>query len=95
MKSSEKLVLINEKIDLLNNNVLKHKNWKLGYVNKGTNNYCLTIILNDEELFCGKFDTYGSVLSCLELMEFMFSKALEERQKESVKNKKNKKEEKV
>ena len=95
MKSSEKLVLINEKIDLLNNNVLKHKNWKLGYVNKGTNNYCLTIILNDEELFCGKFDTYGSVLSCLELMEFMFSKALEEKQKESVKNKKNKKEEKA
>ena len=28
-------------------------------------------------------------------MEFMFSKALEEKQKESVKNKKNKKEEKV
>ena len=94
MKSSEKLVLINEKIDLLNHNVLKHKNWKLGYVNKGTNNYCLTIILNNEELFCGKFDTYGSVLSSLELMEFMFSKALEEKQKESVKNKKNKKEEK-
>lgn len=94
MTPREKLQAIEEKIKLLNNNVLKHKNWKLGYVNKGTNNYCLTIILNDEELFCGKFDTYGSVLSCLELMEFMFSKALEERQKESVKNKKNKKEEK-
>ena len=79
---------------MLNESVLKHKNWKIGYVNKGTNNYCLTIILNNEELFCGKFDTYGSVLSCLELMEFMFSKALEEKQKESVKNKKNKKEEK-
>ena len=94
MKSSEKLALINEKIDLLNNNVLKYKKWKIAYVNKGSNNYCLTIVLNNEELFCGKFDTYGSVLSCLELMEFMFSKALEERQKESVKNKKNKKEEK-
>ena len=94
MKSSEKLALINEEIDLLNNNVLRFKNWKLGYANKGTNNYCLTIILNNEELFCGKFDTYGSVLSSLELMEFMFSKALEEKQKESVKNKKNKKEEK-
>ena len=79
---------------MLNESILKHKNWKLGYVNKGTNNYCLTIILNNEELFCGKFDTYGSVLSSLELMEFMFSKALEEKQKESVKNKKNKKEEK-
>ena len=94
MKSSEKLALINEKIDLLNDNVLKHKKWKIVYVNKGSNNYCLTIVLNKKELFCGKFDTYGSVLSCLELMEFMFSKALEEKQKESVKNKKNKKEEK-
>lgn len=94
MTPREKLQAIEEKIKLLNESVLKHKNWKLGYVNKGTNNYCLTIILNNEELFCGKFDTYGSVLSCLELMEFMFSKALEERQKESVKNKKNKKEEK-
>lgn len=94
MTPREKLQAIEEKIKLLNESVLKHKNWKLGYVNKGTNNYCLTIILNNEELFCGKFDTYGSVLSCLELMEFMFSKALEEKQKESVKNKKNKKEEK-
>lgn len=94
MTPREKLQAIEEKIKLLNESILKHKNWKLGYVNKGTNNYCLTIILNNEELFCGKFDTYGSVLSCLELMEFMFSKALEEKQKESVKNKKNKKEEK-
>ena len=94
MKSSEKLALINEKIDLLNNNVLKYKKWKIAYANKGANNYCLMIVLNKKELFCGKFDTYGSVLSCLELMEFMFSKALEEKQKESVKNKKNKKEEK-
>ena len=94
MTPREKLQVIEEKIKLLNESVLKHKNWKLGYVNKGTNNYCLTIILNNKELFCGKFDTYGSVLSSLELMEFMFSKALEEKQKESVKNKKNKKEEK-
>ena len=94
MTPREKLQAIEEKIKLLNESVLKHKNWKLGYVNKGTNNYCLTIILNNEELFCGKFDTYGSVLSSLELMEFMFSKVLEEKQKESVKNKKNKKEEK-
>ena len=95
MTPREKLQVIEEKIKLLNESVLKYKNWKLAYINKGTNNYCLTIILNNKELFCGKFDTYGSVLSSLELMEFMFSKALEEKQKESVKNKKNKKEEKV
>ena len=94
MTPKEKLQMIEDKIKLLNDNVLKYKKWKIGYANKGTNNYCLTIILNNKELFCGKFDTYGSVLSSLELMEFMFSKALEEKQKESVKNKKNKKEEK-
>ena len=50
MKSSEKLALINEKIDLLNNNVLKYKKWKIAYANKGANNYCLMIVLNKKEL---------------------------------------------
>ena len=95
MTPKEKLQMIEDKIKLLNDNVLKYKKWKIAYANKGSNNYCLMIVLNKKELFCGKFDTYGSVLSSLELMEFMFSKALEEKQKESVKNKKNKKEEKV
>ena len=93
MTPKEKLQMIEDKIKLLNDNVLKYKKWKIAYANKGSNNYCLTIVFNNKELFCGKFDTYGSVLSSLELMEFMFSKALEEKQKESVKNKKNKKEE--
>lgn len=73
--------MIEDKIKLLNDNVLKYKKWKIAYVNKGTNNYCSTIILNNKELFCGKFDTYGSVLSSLGLMEFMFSKALNELKK--------------
>ena len=60
--------MIEDKIKLLNDNVLKYKKWEIAYANKGSNN--------------------------LELMEFMFSKALEEKQKESVKNKKNKKEKK-
>ena len=94
MTPREKLQVIEEKIKWLNESVLKYKNWKLAYINKGTNNYCLTIILNNKELFCGKFDTYGSILSSLELMEFMFSRALDELDKSSVKNKKNKKEEK-
>lgn len=94
MTPREKLQAIEEKIKLLNESILKHKNWKLTYINRGANNYCLTIVLNKKELFSGKFNTYDSVLSALELMEFMFSKALEEKQKESVKNKKNKKEEK-
>ena len=95
MTPKEKLQMIEDKVKLLNDNVLKYKKWKIAYANKGANNYCLMIVLNKKELFCGKFDTYGSVLSSLELMEFMFSKALEEKKKESVKNKKNKKEEKV
>ena len=94
MTPKEKLQMIEDKIKLLNDNVLKYKKWKIAYANKGSNNYCLMIVLNKQELFCGKFDTYGSVLSSLELMEFMFRKTLEEKQKESVKNKKNKKEEK-
>ena len=94
MTPKEKLQMIEDKVKLLNDNVLKYKKWKIAYANKGSNNYCLMIVFNKKELFCGKFDTYGSVLSSLELMEFMFSKALEEKQKESVKNKKNKKEEK-
>ena len=94
MTPKEKLQMIEDKIKLLNDNVLKYKKWKIAYANKGSNNYCLMIVLNNKDLFCGKIDTYGSVLSSLELMEFMFSKALEEKQKESVKNKKNKKEEK-
>ena len=57
--------MIEDKIKLLNDNVLKYKKWKIAYANKGSNN--------------------------LELMEFMFSKALEEKQKESVKNKKKNK----
>lgn len=86
MKSIEKLQMIKDKTREINDNVLKFKKWKLNYVNKGANNYCLTIVLNKQELFCGEFDTYGSVLNCLELMEFMFSKALNEKQKESVKS---------
>ena len=57
--------MVEDKIKLLNDNVLKYKKWKIAYANKGSNN--------------------------LELMEFMFSKALEEKQKESVKNKKKNK----
>ena len=94
MTPKEKLQMIEDKVKLLNDNVLKYKKWKIAYANKGSNNYCLMIVLNKKELFCGKFDTYGSVLSSLELMEFMFSRALDELDKSSVKNKKNKKEEK-
>ena len=94
MTPKEKLQMIEDKIKSLNDNVLKYKKWKIAYANKGSNNYCLTIVLNKKELFCGKFDTYGSILSSLELMEFMFSRALDELDKSSVKNKKNKKEEK-
>ena len=79
MKPLEKLELIEKKVKLLNDNVLKLKKWKLSYINRGANNYCLTIVLEDKELFNGKFNTYDSVLSCLELLEFMFDKANNDR----------------
>ena len=94
MKSTDKLIVINDKLKKLNDNVLRNKKWKLNYINRGANNYCITIQLKDNELFNGKFATYESVISCLSLLEFMFDKTLEEKQKESVKSKKNKKEEK-
>ena len=79
MKSSEKLELINSKIKLLNDSVLKTKTWKLNYVNRGANNYCITIMKGKEELFNGKFNTYDCVLSALSLIENMFKQALNER----------------
>ena len=94
MSSKEKLKLIEEKLDKINNQVLKQKKWKLKYINRSANNYCLIIELNKKELFNSKFGTYDGVLNCLNLMEFMFSRALDELDKSSVKNKKNKKEEK-
>lgn len=79
MKSSEKLEVIEKKVEKINKEVLKEKKWQLKYANKGANNYCLTIILKKKELFSGKFGTYDNVLSALELLEFMFSKALNEK----------------
>lgn len=78
MTPKEKLKLIESKITLLNDNVLKNKKWKLNYINRGANNYCITIVLGKKEMFNGKFNTYDSVLSALELLENMFSKALDE-----------------
>ena len=46
MKSQEKLEYIESTIKLLNNSVLKQKRWKLGFSNKGVNNYCFVIINN-------------------------------------------------
>ena len=56
--------------------ILKYKKWKIYFENKGTNDYCL--VINNKAF---SFATYGSVTSCLELLEYMFSKALEERKK--------------
>lgn len=87
MKSLDKLKEINEKIDKINNNILVHKNWKFAYSNKGANNYCLVIQLGEEELFVGAFATYGSVISALDTILYMFNKELDERQRVSVKGK--------
>ena len=79
MTTNEKLKVIEDKIKVFNDNVLKNKTWKLAFVNKGTNNYCLVFISRKKEVFCGKFDTYGSVMSCLDLLKYMFTRAIKER----------------
>lgn len=78
MTTTEKLEKINSSIKVLNENMLKYKKWKLAFANKGTNKYCLTITLNKKELFCGEFATYGSVMSALDLMIYMFSRELDD-----------------
>ena len=79
MKSWDKLGIINERIDVLNKTILKNKKWKLAFDNKGTNNYCLCVVLGKKELFAASFATYGSVVSALILLQFIFSKALNEK----------------
>lgn len=79
MKSLDKLNVIHERIEALNTMVLKNKKWKLVYTNKGTNNYCLCVVLGKKELFSASFATYGSVVSALVLLQFIFSRALNEK----------------
>ena len=43
MTTNAKLKIINDKIVLLNNTILKYKKWKIYFENKGTNDYCLVI----------------------------------------------------
>lgn len=52
-------------------------------------NYNMEMVSTDLIYLIDEIDTTGSALSCLELMEFMFSKALNEKQKASVKSNKN------
>ena len=35
MKSTDKLIVINDKLKKLNDNVLRNKKWKLNYINRG------------------------------------------------------------
>ena len=37
-------------IDQYHESVLKYKNWKLAYINRGANNYCLTIVLKKKDM---------------------------------------------
>ena len=80
MKSREKLDLMQEKIDKINNNILINRTWNIEFINRGANNYCLVIKLeNGEEYYNGIFATYESVLSALDLILNMFNKELNKR----------------
>jgi len=79
MKSIDKLNVIYTRLEFLNKTILKNKKWKLAYSNKGINNYCLCIMLGNKELFTAQFATYGSVISALTLLQFMFSRAANEK----------------
>lgn len=77
MKSIEKLDLMKEKIDKINNNILVNRTWNIEFINRGANDYCLVIKLkNKKEYYNGRFATYDSVLSALDLILNMFDKEL-------------------
>lgn len=76
MKSSDKLKIIDEKIDKINKYVLKNKTWKLKYDNKGKNTYCICIVDGDKEIDYFVFGTFDNVLSAICMVESMFLLAL-------------------
>lgn len=76
MKSSDKLKIIDEKINSINNSVLKNKSWKFKYDNKGKNTYCICVVDGDKEIDYFVFGTFDNVLSAICLIECMFSLAL-------------------
>lgn len=77
MKSVEKLGLMKEKINKINNNILVNRTWNIEFINRGANNYCLVIKLKSgKEYYNGTFATYESVLSALDLILNMFDKRL-------------------
>lgn len=85
MKTQEKLEEINNKIKKINDEILVYKKWKLKFVNRKANDYCLVIILNNEEIFNSSFATYGSVINALNLYLYMFSRGLKELNDKEVK----------
>lgn len=83
MKSKEKLEYITTLIEKLNKAILKNKNWKLQFINKGANNYCISIVEDTRELYSSSFGTYDNVMQCLDLIKSMFSLEINERKNKS------------
>ena len=75
MKIKEKLEIINKQIDRLNLR-LKERTFKVKFINKGGNNYCLDILGKSF-----KFNTYDDMISCLTFIDTMFEKSIEEIEK--------------
>lgn len=84
MKSLDKLKVIENKIDILNSTVLRNKDFKLSYDNKGANNYCISLRGNSFS-----FATYGSVISSLDLLITLFKKEEERNVKSNSNRRKN------
>ena len=72
MKTIEKQELINKYIEKLNKR-LEKRTFKVGFLNKGANNYCLQLINN-----IYKFNTYDDIISCLSFIDDMFENATKE-----------------
>lgn len=71
-KSTEKLDYIDKSIKKLNER-LRNRTFKVGFENKGANNYCLSVA---DEYF--SFNTYDDVINCLLFIDMLFELATKE-----------------
>lgn len=75
MRTKEKLEVINKQLERLNLR-LKERTFKVKFINKGGNNYCLNMLNKDY-----RFNTYDDLISCLTFIDTMFEKSIEEIEK--------------
>lgn len=78
MNTKQKLEYINVIIDKINTKVLPKRDFKFSFINKGANDYCIVITKDNKEINSFSFNTYDSVIACLDLIRAMFNESVKE-----------------